>query len=290
MPPLDILLLGGAECPEFEWPLQQMEAVSKVVSVRGVDAALDYLRESARPPDLIVVAQAFPAAFSHSQLNALHRAAPLSRVVALLGSWCEGESRTGDPWPAAIRVYWYRWPAFFADELSRMYAAEPPSWSLPLTASDEERSLLAAAQPLVQTAGLIAVAAHDSQTAGWLADACSTRGYATVWLTSRRTPLVTGVAAVVADLPHFLRRDRDRLAGLARQFHPAPVVALLNNPRVEEWKQAWEAGAGAVVAKPLELTDLYWALDHVTSGSPASSTSPAPVTWQRKISRRQAAS
>ena len=72
--------------------------------------------------DVIVVAQAYPGQFSGEALDRLARLAPLARVVVLLGSWCEGEVRSGRPWPGAIRVYWHQWPARCAQELGRLRA------------------------------------------------------------------------------------------------------------------------------------------------------------------------
>ena len=57
-------------------------------------------RRRGSSPDVIVVAQAFPGQFSHQAIDRLRRLAPLARMVGLMGSWCEGEMRTGSPWPA----------------------------------------------------------------------------------------------------------------------------------------------------------------------------------------------
>ena len=55
-------------------------------------------------PDVIVVAQAFPGQFSLDEIDRIRGLAPLARLLGLLGSWCEGEVRTGLPWPAVIRI------------------------------------------------------------------------------------------------------------------------------------------------------------------------------------------
>ncbi len=69
-------------------------------------------------PELIVVAQSRPDAIRSDQLGSIHRSSPLAGVVALLGSWCEGEMRTGRPWAGAQRLYWYDFPAWWTRQMS----------------------------------------------------------------------------------------------------------------------------------------------------------------------------
>jgi len=38
--------------------------------------------------------------------------------------------------------------------------------------------------------------------------------------------------------------------GWLLQFHPTPVIALLDFPRIEDYDRALEAGAAAVLSKP----------------------------------------
>src|SRR5262245_57985677 len=71
------------------------------------EAAIGWLREHAQceffsssieapssmqrsDPTAIVLAQSRPGQFSAGEVERLHRASPLSRLVALCGVWCEG--------------------------------------------------------------------------------------------------------------------------------------------------------------------------------------------------------
>src|SRR5262245_46214259 len=60
-------------------------------------------------PDLILLVASRPGRFSAAEVEALHRRAPLARLVALLGTWCEGEVRSGHPWPGVNRIYAHQW-------------------------------------------------------------------------------------------------------------------------------------------------------------------------------------
>jgi CheY-like chemotaxis protein len=44
---------------------------------------------------------------------------------------------------------------------------------------------------------------------------------------------------------------------------PAPIVALLNFPRVEDRDRALAAGAAAVLSKPVLVEDLLWQLRQI---------------------------
>src|SRR2546423_11958268 len=68
---------------------------------------------SSSSPELIVIAQSRPDMVSHAQFQRWQRDAPLAGVVSILGSWCEGETRTGKPWKGAHRVYWYDFPEWW---------------------------------------------------------------------------------------------------------------------------------------------------------------------------------
>ena len=92
---------------------------------------------------------------------------PLARIVGLLGSWCEGEVRSGRPWPGAMRIYWHQWPGRWHAELDRLRGA-CPIWGLPLTAGDEDRvpAMFDAPLPRRQGRGHLRRLARDGRHAG----------------------------------------------------------------------------------------------------------------------------
>lgn len=100
-------------------------------------------------PDLCVLLASRPGEFSQAAVDRIRRAAPLARIVGLLGAWCEGEARSGHLWPAVPRIYWHRWQEWFQGELATLTAGRCGTLSLPLTTTDEERLLHAggAARP-----------------------------------------------------------------------------------------------------------------------------------------------
>ena len=231
-----------------------------LVCTPDAEAAAELLADGDFTPDVIVIAQAYPGQFSHAAIDQLRRLAPLARVLGLMGSWCEGEMRSGQPWPAAIRVYWHQWPARCGQELGRLAQGECPAWGLPVTASEEERLLAEADAPWPPRQGLVAIHARSFDVADMLAAACRGCGYATVWLRPPRPARVAGVAAALFDGSDLRGPEGDQLQQLAAALRPAPVVALLDFPRVEDRDRAVSLGAAAVLSKPLHLGDLLWHL------------------------------
>jgi CheY-like chemotaxis protein len=240
-----------------------MSGQARVVPAADVDSACDLLRAGRVSPEWIVVAQAYPGQFSREAVDRLRHLAPLARVLGLLGSWCEGEMRTGEPWPAAIRVYWHQWLPRVEQELTRLRRGDCATWALPITAGEEERFLLLADQPLEKREGLIAVWAPQFDVQSWLTAACSRRGYSTVWLRPHRPARVEDVTAAIFDGNECRGEEIESLRELAETVGPVPIVALLDFPRVEDRNRALAAGAAAVLSKPLLIDDLFWQLDRL---------------------------
>jgi hypothetical protein len=268
MHPLSILLFGDFERAEFFDARAGLERFGTVHQYAGVDEAADAMARAEFVPDVIVAAQAFPGQVSQQAIDRLRRLAPLARVVGLLGSWCEGEMRSGSPWPGVVRTYWHQWPARSARELYCMANGHHCSWSLPPTATEEERLLadmnacgIHTGAPLDAPRGLVSICGRSRETAEWLSAACRKRGFSTVWRRSATAAESDGVVAGIYDGTDLTEDSCDELRRLAAALHPAPVVALLAFPRIEDRQRALSAGAASVLSKPLSLEDLFTELD-----------------------------
>jgi CheY-like chemotaxis protein len=265
---LSIFLLGATNCTEFHDARSTLECWGTVHAFAKIDAAATALAEGDVVPDVIVIAQAFPGQFSHQVIDRLRRLAPLARVVGLMGSWCEGEMRTGAPWPGVVRTYWHQWAARCGRELCRMANGQCCSWTLPPTASEEER-LLADMNPfgLPPQRGLVLICAKSREMAQWLSAACRSRGFATVWQHGPSVAHMEGAVAAIFDSADLNAEEHDDLRRLTERLHPAPVVVLLAFPRCEDRRRALSAGAAVVVSKPLVVEDLFWELERAMSAA-----------------------
>jgi hypothetical protein len=239
-------------------------ALGDTTAVPDLDAATQRLIDAPLAPDLIVLTQSRPGEFANSGVDRLRALAPLARIVALLGSWCEGETRSGRPLPGVIRVYWHQWLPRLAQELDRVRQGRCPTWGLPATAGDDERLLLGGLPPRLSRHGLVAIHAWRFEAADWLAAACRLGGYSTVWLPPWRRTRVEGAAALVFDGSDFSGREPAELRRARAELGPLPILLLLDFPRRTDGDRARAAGAAAVLSKPLLVDDLLWQLEAVS--------------------------
>ncbi len=261
---ISILFLGDLRQPEFRDARAGMEEFGAVHEAATPAAAEAALADGAVAADVIVVAQAFPGQFSPQAIDRLRRRAPLARIVGLLGSWCEGEMRSGSPWPAVARTYWHQWPTRSRREFSRLAQGRRCSWALPPTASEEERLLVDTEESQPRRQGLVAIRSTSFETTDWLSAACRHRGFATAWQRDADFGRLSGATAAIFDGTDFSDRERVELERLAVALRPAPVIVLLAFPRRDDHRRAISSGAAAVLSKPVSAEDLFWQLDAVT--------------------------
>jgi hypothetical protein len=233
--------------------------------------AIALLRSDAQPPagrettpELLVVANGRPDVVSHDQLNALHRGAPLAGIVMLLGSWCEGETRTGRPWPAAHRCYWYEFPAWWRRQIAMRNAGRCPDWARPINFLPR---VAVPGHPRA-TPSLLVLHATGRESADALADALEQAGYSTVWQPPNRPrPLVRGAVAGIWEGAQLSEREATDLGQFCQQMarDGAPVIALLDFPRRDRVDHALQLGAAAVLGKPWLKSALTMTLENIMS-------------------------
>jgi len=262
MLPLTVLLIGDSERPEFRRAAEVLRAECDLLLAEDVDQALAKWTTETCGPEVIVLAQDRPGQFSWEAVEALRRQWPLARLQALLGPWCEGETRSGRPWPAATRGYWHAWLAAWQRESQRRRTGKLASWALPVTATEDERLLLAAEDPLGPQSprpAVVALATADYDAAECLGDVLRRAGYQPLALTAA-TGRIRGAAAGIWDGRIDLPDGPKRLADFVELLAPAPVLALLNFPRPEHLEASRAAGATGAVAKPYLIEVLLAAL------------------------------
>jgi len=137
---LSTLLVGDIHRPEFAEARGDLAAMGTLVEAATVAQAAAAIEMERFTPQVIVLAEAYPGQIGQAEVDRLRSLAPLARMIGVLGSWCEGETRTGKPWPGVLRVYWYEWGSC-RRELDRLRRGESKLLSLPSTATEEERLL-----------------------------------------------------------------------------------------------------------------------------------------------------
>ena len=260
-----LLVVGNLDTAEFHEARTILAATGTAIEVPSVEAACEFLSGTAHAIDVIVVAEHYPGQHAPEAIDRLRQWAPLARIVRLLGSWCEGEGRTGRPWPGAIRIYWHQWVA----QLAREAASLPTgggSWGLPATASEEERLLAVFKSRFRSAPAGWPSAGGEFAMQEWLCDACRRAGYTAIGMRPGGQWAAGPFTAAIFDADGFRDEQHEELRRFAAAVHPAPVVALLGFPRIEDCARAKSAGAAAVLSKPLLLEDLYWQLQGLDQG------------------------
>ena len=269
-PAVPILVIGDLRRREFREAAEAIRHGGDVMTVPSLSEAEDALATGRAQAAVIVLAQAYPGQFPARAVGRLRALAPLARVVGLLGSWCEGEARSGSPWPAAIRVYGHQWVAVWESELGRLRSGAATSWALPVTASEEERILFQASGPLREApgrrGGVVAAATPSLEMYELLSAICRRRGLSVAWLRPDRPCRLDGAAAVLFDATDLNGAERSALRRIGEQLRPARTVVLMDFPRVEDRARARTAGAVAVISKPFSLEAVDWHLDRVLDG------------------------
>jgi len=225
-------------------------------------------------PDVMIVAQSRPGQISPQQIERLHAASPLSRLVTLAGSWCEGELRSGRPCTGVIRILWHQWQPRLVPFLQSGSAPVPATWRMPRTVSLDEQFAATVGPVWPRREGLVAIHADARETFLALSDACHEGGYATVWYPSEQAVAASGVVAALADGVSCEAREVSWLRHVVQRHRPAPVIALLDFVRRQDYELARAEGVSAILAKPFLVYDLLWRLDHSIALSTRSEALP----------------
>jgi CheY-like chemotaxis protein len=256
-----VLLVGAIDFHEFDEAVRWLRAHTQLDAARTATEALEQSASRQAFWHTIIIAQSRPGQFAPHDIDQLSRAMPLAHLIALLGSCCEGETRSGRPWPGVVRVYWHQFAARAATELRMDVTAT--SWQLPRTVSDAERADHALQGQPQRAEGLIAIRTQQAVFFDALARACRIAGYSTVWTTSAQWWSVQGAVAVLWHSQLRTGSEFEQLRDIAARARQVPVIALLSFPRYDHVQRATAAGAAAVLSIPFLLPDLWTTLREV---------------------------
>ncbi|HRX81678.1 MAG TPA: response regulator [Pirellulaceae bacterium] len=258
-----VLFIGDPSHHEFREPLAWLGEYCELTIVDNTEQAAVELASVNQQPDFIVVAAARPGRFMQHDVVSLLRRAPLARIIGLMGGWCEGEMRTGQPWRGVTRVYWHQFVPRLAEEL--IGTNERGRLAMPRTFTESELSNITVPVPEVRQRGLAVIRATSLECYEAIAEACHAIGHSTVWVNHRQPAFVAGAAVAIWDVALSIERDEAELAEFAKQVHPAPVIAMIGFPRASDRQRAVECGATCVVSKPYLLQELWTELTRVTA-------------------------
>lgn len=255
---LRVALLGDFAGPEFA-AARELIAASAQVHDFSESAKLLAGKDATAASELVVVAQARPRQWDGPWLDALRRTWPLVRVVAILGTWCEGETRTGQPLAADVRVFWYRFGVWWPRQMELLASGRAAQWSNHGTHGlhGQEQGEVANGDES-EKRGLVLIAARDRDSAESIALACQLGGWAAVWVRPPSPlPIVHGATAILYDGGPLGDRDLAAIDRLRAAYGPLPVVAFADLPTIDRLEAAKDVGVRAILGKPFYVDDLH---------------------------------
>lgn len=170
-----------------------------------------------------------------------------AKFVCMLSSGCEGEMRTGDPWPGCQRIYWHRW-----NQDRGAVVADPISVE-PTVSSDRALPSL-----------FLAIVASSIQHAEPLLAVASDHCWPATWITPGKIPFIRAPTHVLWDDSAAQSTDRQTWHQRLSLF-PSRVGSsadcrlplhgwLAGFPRIHDWKEARAAGVDWLLSKPASLS------------------------------------
>ncbi len=258
---LHVLLTGELASPDLAPAVAWLRANARC------DSSADFRNGD---PDAIVICLARPGQITRTDVEDLQRAHPLSQPMALVGPWCEGEVRSGKPWPGVTRVYWHQWQLRLPAELARL---SPGAFRLPRSATEVDALLSRPGPRRTARPALIGVVSGRHINFEAIALALDAGGHHPVWISIADALPVLQLDALVVDefdLPQASMWDAAR-----QRLGPLPTVLLANFPRPEELDPPGALPQLSILAKPYHLADLLdrvWSLlESLVETSPGSS-------------------
>lgn len=213
---------------------------------------------------LIIIAVSRREQFDLSSVETIQAKFANTPVVALVGSWCEGEPRSGTPWPGVTRVYWHQWLGRFESFSHQLQSTGITDWHLPptTTVADRARARLAR-ESQSHSDRLVGISAWTPTQYEMLADAAEHFGWRHCWVERAVWDADAGdaLSVICVDADSWTPELNNRVKWLRSEFPVTPLIMLLNYPRASELDEILVAGVCSIVSKPFELDDLSSAIN-----------------------------
>lgn len=258
MPRPRVVYIGDRTCPEFAEPLRWLAERACVLFATDVESAVSMIYAAHNPFDLLIVAQRRPGEQPHRGFDLLRCAAPLTPIVCMLASYCQGETRSGNPWPGALRIYAHQLIARLNRQFERRDTHGAMAWAPPFTMTEEDRSLESSPIGEHGLGARVAVFSDLRETASALGDLLNLAGFTVV--RQSNGVLDDDVDVAIWDCAGDFVAAQSSFERLVNRGPRTALIALVGFPRVADEAAVLACGASAVVSKPFLVDDLLWQL------------------------------
>lgn len=280
-PPHKLLVSGEFWHKDFADLISRVEVPTTLIP----GEKLAQLIEPTEQYSAVLIAQSRRGSVSQTFVNHLRNLFPQAPIALLLGSWCEGETRSGNPLQGVVRMFWHEWNGSYGSLTARLHAHGihlPNSLNnrrpleLLRAAGQQSGTLTVTDQATAIEPCVIGVSALTLCQYETLEEPLRALGATPVWLEQAtwRASDPQEIAAICLDSDGVGELLYGRVE-LAREIVPtAPLILTLNFPRKEELNELRsELNVKAVVSKPFDLHMLWQALGKVGIELPE----PAPT-------------
>lgn len=274
--------IGSARSVELAWARERVAACATVIETDHPAQLASRVDSVTGPwPAVAVLASDMPSRWTQADAVAVSRCWPLTPVVSVCTPLAEGRRRSGPVLPGVEEVAWNELPTRLAGWFADLDAGRPGVLGLPAASRREDRVLEAAARLRAAARGdgeplRVAVVARHAVDLDGTAALFAASGADVLDRSVGRPRLDTSADLVVWDVD---RIDADTLTWLRMltiQQPGLPVVLLDSFPRSDTTLAALDAGALAVLGRPLAAESLAGLLFLLkTPPPPAASTDPA---------------
>ena len=235
------------------------------VSVVDHPAAIANIHDPAfaRDPAFAVLASDRPGRFTMADAVSLSHRWPLMPIVSVASSLVEGRRRSGPQLPGIEEVPWYDLAGRCGWWLAALEAGLTTGLGMPATSRREERLLESIAALRGQpdwAAGDVSVSASRAVDLEGLCDLLTIAGHRIVHRCCGRPRIDETAAAVVWDVDDILPDHLAWLRLLSANRPGLDIVMLDSFPRGDTAAAAMQAGAAAVLGRPVSLEALVGTL------------------------------
>jgi CheY-like chemotaxis protein len=253
-----LLLVGQTRRSELAQLVARLRATTPLATADDLATAATMLADGS-PIPRVLLAPSFRGEFPEVQLRRLVRQQPLAEWIVVVGPWIEGETRSGEPWPGAHRMYLDQIVPWAVSSCHDSSATRPVGWRPATWTSDERWLELHAGKRPAQT-GTVLVCGELAETRRSLAAVCAAAGWRTVTQAADTPGEWTSLEALIYDAVADRRRWEEHVRQLAQRCRPRALVVLMNFPRPDETQAMLAAGATSVLGKPFRVDDLLVSL------------------------------
>ena len=270
-PGANVVIVGPFSHATFAPLLQDVTSLAGDDQIRAhgsIRSLLSHNRESdsSDQVDLLIVLQAWPDQYPHSEILDLLDRFPLTRLMVCYGPWCDSDGRTRHLWPAAVRVPIAQASSRVSLELA---VTSPPAEPLPLTASRDETYFRDFSWESSEKRRDLSIAINTPDPA--------VRSWLTAWICDQNWTVrqVADTSAeldlLIWDVDPWSPATADQIVTCRRQRPQVPIVGMVGFARDHEVDQMHECGIAAVLTKTgpaNELRRVVEALIGISDASP----------------------